>query len=211
MLEKYLTIKKEGTHEIIIDKSRFVCTIDRAESEQEAQAFILAVKKSNRDATHNCSAYLIGDHDQFQKASDDGEPSGTAGYPMLEILKKKQLKNVVTVVTRYFGGIKLGAGGLVRAYGNAVNETCSKIGIIERQLATIISIQIDYSQLGKIENFLTLENYQIADKQFAEKITLYVYVNQNDLTIFKEKMIEILNGRILFDEHGQQYREEEIL
>src|SRR5690625_6139370 len=116
MLSTYYTVKQDRTHEIIIQKSRFIGYISRVTSEEEAQLFIQTIKKKHYDATHNCSAYLIGDHDQIQKANDDGEPSGTAGIPMLEVLKRLELKNTAVVVNRYFGGIKIGAGGLIRVY-----------------------------------------------------------------------------------------------
>ena len=109
MLAVYHTVKQTGSHEINIERSRFIAHVARAETEEEAQAFIADIKKQHWNATHNCSAYLIGENDHIQKANDDGEPSGTAGVPMLEVLKKKKLKDTVVVVTRYFGGIKLGA------------------------------------------------------------------------------------------------------
>ena len=115
-----------GEHELEIKKSRFICSIDRAESEAEARAFHERLKKKYWDANHNCLAYLIGERNEFQKANDDGEPSGTAGVPMLEVLKKRKLINTVAVVTRYFGGTKLGAGGLIRAYGQSVSNRLLK-------------------------------------------------------------------------------------
>src|SRR5690606_2436966 len=105
-MKSYYTIKQSGSHEVIIQKSRFIGHVKRVQTEDEAQAFIQAIKKKHYDATHNCSAYIVGDNDQYQKANDDGEPSGTAGIPMLEVLKRMQLKNTAVVVTRYFGGIK---------------------------------------------------------------------------------------------------------
>src|SRR5699024_3884551 len=123
MLNHYCTIKEAGIHEISIQKSRFIGHIERVESVQEAQQFSQRIKKKNYNATQNCSAYLIGDFNDIQKANDDGEPSGTAGMPMLDALQKLELKNTVAVVTRYFGGIKLGAGGLIRAYSSATSET----------------------------------------------------------------------------------------
>src|SRR5690625_3970862 len=128
MLPIYYTVKTDGTHEINIQKSRFIGYIARVTSEDKAQSFIQTIKKKHYDATHNCSAYLIGEHDQIQKANDDGEPSGTAGVPMLEVLKKLSLKNTVVVVTRYFGGVKLGAGGLIRAYSKVTSETIKSTG-----------------------------------------------------------------------------------
>src|SRR5690625_4457046 len=123
MIENYYTVKKEGSVQMTIQKSRFIGYVKRVETEEDAQDFIQEIKKKHHDATHNCSAYIIGEHDQIQKANDDGEPSGTAGIPMLEVLKKQKLKDTAVVVTRYFGGIKLGAGGLIRAYGNTTSET----------------------------------------------------------------------------------------
>lgn len=115
MLSNYYTVKQEDFDQLIIQKSRFIGYVKRVETEEEAQEFIQTIKKKHHDATHNCSAYMVGEHNQIQKANDDGEPSGTAGVPILEVLKKQDLKDTVVVVTRYFGGIKLGAGGLIRA------------------------------------------------------------------------------------------------
>ncbi|MGG3841862.1 YigZ family protein, partial [Anoxybacillus kestanbolensis] len=159
MLEAYYTVKGYGEAEIIIEKSRFICYVERATTEEEAVRFIHQIKKKHWDATHNCSAYIIGEHDHIQKANDDGEPSGTAGVPMLEVLKKKKLKDTVVVVTRYFGGIKLGAGGLVRAYGKAVTEGLKASGIVERKLMRIMHTTIDYTWLGKVENELRSSIY----------------------------------------------------
>ncbi len=134
MLSHYYTVKESGTHEITIQRSRFIAHISRAETESEAQEFIQAIKKKYWDATHNCSAYLIGENDQIQKANDDGEPSGTAGVPILEVLKKRKLKDTVVVVTRYFGGIKLGAGGLIRAYGKSTSEGLNNVELSKEGL-----------------------------------------------------------------------------
>ena len=129
MLTTYHTIAKSGVSEIVIKGSRFICSLKRVHSEDEAKAFIQAVKKEHWKATHNCSAYLIGDQNEIQRAHDDGEPSGTAGVPMLEVLKKNDLRYVAAVVTRYFGGTKLGAGGLIRAYSRSVSTALKDIGI----------------------------------------------------------------------------------
>ena len=139
MLAQYFTVKGYGEHEIIIEKSRFICYVSRATTEEEAQSFIQNIKKKHWDATHNCSAYLIGAHDQIQKANDDGEPSGTAGVPMLEVLKKRKLKDTVVVVTRYFGGIKLGAGGLIRAYSKSTSELASSTATTAFRIRSAVS------------------------------------------------------------------------
>ena len=138
-----LTVKAVGTSEIVISKSRFIATCKRVETEQEAMEFILSIKKEHHSATHNCSAYIISEHDQIQKANDDGEPSGTAGVPILEVLKKQHLQDTVVVITRYFGGIKLGAGGLVRAYGKATTAGIDASGVVERRLHHLMKVVID--------------------------------------------------------------------
>ncbi|MBC1608384.1 YigZ family protein [Listeria welshimeri] len=210
MLDHYLTIQSDGKHEIIIEKSRFICHIMRVTTESEAQTFIQTIKKEHRDATHNCSAYIIGENDQFQKAHDDGEPSGTAGVPMLEVLKKKKLKNIAVVVTRYFGGTKLGAGGLVRAYGSAVSETIQTIGIVECTLATIIKCSFAYSLVGKIENALEQKNYQINDKEFTDKVVFHVFVDNDDIPHFHKWITEMANGQLELTESTQKYREKDV-
>ena len=126
MRANYRTIKGYGESEFVIQRSRFITFVMRVETEEEALDFINEIKKMHHTATHNCSAYMIGEHDDIQKANDDGEPSGTAGVPILEVLKKQKLKDTVIVVTRYFGGIKLGGGGLIRAYGRAASEGYSR-------------------------------------------------------------------------------------
>ncbi|MGA4718530.1 YigZ family protein [Fictibacillus nanhaiensis] len=210
MLANYLTVKNEGQHEIIIEKSRFIAHIARATTEEEAQAFIQKIKKEHNSATHNCSAYLIGETDNVQKANDDGEPSGTAGVPMLEVLKKRELKDTVAVVTRYFGGIKLGAGGLIRAYGKSVSEGLNHIGVVERQLQQIIHITVDYTLLGKMENELRNSVYPIKEMNYMEKVEIQMYVPIKERETFKDWIIDLSNAQseIVFGE--QEYLERNI-
>lgn len=170
-MENYRTVAENGIHEIEIKKSRFICHIKRVISEEEAVAFINEIKKEHWKATHNCSAFTLGMNHEIQRAQDDGEPSGTAGVPMLEIFLKRDLKNVAAVVTRYFGGIKLGAGGLIRAYGGAVNDAVTEIGIIERQLQLLIDATVSYSQSGVVENALREANYTVQNIQYTENVT----------------------------------------
>ncbi|NCU16710.1 YigZ family protein [Pallidibacillus pasinlerensis] len=195
MRNAYLTVKGYGEHEIVIQKSRFITYVDRAETEEEAQAFIQKIKKLNHDATHNCSAYLVGEHDQFQKANDDGEPSGTAGVPMLEVLKKMNVKDTVVVVTRYFGGIKLGAGGLVRAYSKSTSEGLKAVGIVERKLTRIMHTTIDYTWLGKIENELRSSIYTIKEIHYLDKVEIETYVDAGKEEEFRNWMIERTSGQ----------------
>jgi uncharacterized YigZ family protein len=194
LLQKYFTVSGYGEEEIIIQKSRFICYIQRVEIEADAQKFIADIKKKHWDASHNCSAYLIGENDQIQKANDDGEPSGTAGVPMLEVLKKKSLKDTVVVVTRYFGGIKLGSGGLIRAYGKAVTEGLQSTGIVERTLMRIVKLSIEYTLLGRVENELRNSVYQIKNISYTDNVDVYCYVKDSETDNFIEYATELTNG-----------------
>ncbi|UYZ21624.1 YigZ family protein [Mesobacillus jeotgali] len=208
MLPNYYTVKGYGEHEIEIQKSRFIAYIDRAETEEEAQEFIQSIKKKHWNANHNCSAYMIGENDQIQKANDDGEPSGTAGVPILEVLKKKHLKDTVVVITRYFGGIKLGAGGLIRAYGKATSEGLSATGIVERKLMRIVHTTVEYTWLGKIENELRSSVYQLKEIHYLDKVEIETFVEEAQTETFKEWMVELTSGQCELREGDMQYLEE---
>ena len=188
-MENYRTIKEDGIHEIDIKKSRFICHLKRVKTEEEAIGFIDEIKKEHWKATHNCSAYTLGMNDEIQRAHDDGEPSGTAGVPMLEIFLKRDLKNVVAVVTRYFGGVKLGAGGLIRAYGGSVNEAVKEIGLIERQLQLLIDVTVSYSQSGGVEHSLRQAHYTVQDISYTDNVTFHCVVPVEDEEIFKNDVI----------------------
>jgi uncharacterized YigZ family protein len=209
MLSHYYTVKGYGEHEINIQKSRFIAYVERAETEQDAQEFIQSIKKKHHDANHNCSAYLIGEHDQIQKANDDGEPSGTAGVPILEVLKKKKLKDTVVVITRYFGGIKLGAGGLIRAYGKATSEGLNAIGIVQRKLMRVMHTTIDYTLLGKVENELRSSAYSIKDIHYEDKVEVETFVEDGETENFTAWMVEMTNGQGDITVGEQLYQEEE--
>jgi uncharacterized YigZ family protein len=208
LLPSYYTVKGYGENEIEIQKSRFIAYIDRVESEAEAQEFIQTIKKKHWNASHNCSAYMIGENDQIQKANDDGEPSGTAGVPILEVLKKKHLKDTVVVITRYFGGIKLGAGGLIRAYGKATSEGLAATGIVERKLMRIMHTTVDYTWLGKIENELRSSIYQLKEIHYLDKVEIETFVEEAQTEAFKEWMVEMTSGQCELREGNSQYLEE---
>lgn len=195
MLPSYLTVKGYGEHEIVIEKSRFIAHISRAEIEEEAIEFIQSIKKKHWNATHNCSAYLIGEHDLIQKAHDDGEPSGTAGVPILEVLKKRKLKDTVVVITRYFGGIKLGAGGLIRAYGKSTSEGLNATGIVERKLMHVVHVKVDYTWLGKLENELRASVYEIKEIHYLDTVEFEVFVEEAQVETFTKWMVEMTNGQ----------------
>lgn len=210
MLPRYYTVKGYGEHEIVIQKSRFIAYVTTAETEAEAQDFIGQIKKKHWDATHNCSAYMIGENDQIQKANDDGEPSGTAGVPILEVLKKKHLKDTVVVITRYFGGIKLGAGGLIRAYGKATSEGIDATGIVERKLMRVMHTKVDYTWLGKLENELRSSVYTIKDIHYLDNVEIETFVEEEQTENFMGWMVELTNGQGVITKGEQLYLEEEV-
>lgn len=207
MLEDYLTVKSEGQAEITIQKSRFIGHVKRTETEEEAQAFIRKIKKEHHQATHNCSAYLIGDHDQIQKANDDGEPGGTAGVPMLEALKQNNLKDTCIVVTRYFGGIKLGAGGLIRAYSKSTTTALNEVGIVKRQLMKRVSITVSYPLLGKIENELHQGKYIIEETDYLENVTFHVLVKMSEIDQFRTWITDLTSDQAEMVLTGKKYIE----
>ncbi|MBU5267166.1 YigZ family protein [Virgibacillus proomii] len=207
MLDKYYTVKHQGMNELVIQKSRFIGYVKRVETEEEAQAFIQEIKKKHYDATHNCSAYLIGEHDQIQKANDDGEPSGTAGVPILEVLKKQQLKDTAVVVTRYFGGIKLGAGGLIRAYGNTTSQAIKTTGVVKRQRMQGFSIIVDYTLSGKLEHALRQSNYILKTINYTDKVEFIVYVEVGQEKGFREFIVDHTNDQAQITETDTTYIE----
>lgn len=207
MLAAYYTVNKAGLDEQIIQKSRFIGYVKRVETEENALAFIDEIKKKHHDATHNCSAYLIGEHDQIQKANDDGEPTGTAGVPILEVLKKKKLKDTAVVVTRYFGGVKLGAGGLIRAYGSTTSKAINATGIVVRELMQCFSVTVDYTLLGKLENEIRNADYILEDINYLEKVEFMIYVKEDRVDSFKEWITNSTNGQAIIVEKDFKYAE----
>lgn len=196
MLSNYYTIKHDGDYEIVIKKSSFICHLRRIESEDEAKEYIQQIKKEHWKANHNCVAYVLGDNQEIQRSSDDGEPSGTAGVPMLEVLKVKELRNVLAVVTRYFGGTKLGAGGLIRAYSSSVAEAIEHIGLVEGKLQQEMMITVDYSNHGKVEHFLTNHpEYTLTNTEFSDTVTLSIMVDEKDVPLFEEELTNLLNAQ----------------
>ncbi|PYZ95861.1 YigZ family protein [Alteribacter lacisalsi] len=210
MLSSYYTVKGYGEHEIVIQKSRFIAYVNRVVSAEEAAVFIAQIKKKHSDANHNCSAYMIGEQDLIQKANDDGEPSGTAGVPMLEVLKKRHLKDTVVVITRYFGGIKLGAGGLIRAYGSAASEGINTAGVVERSLAQIYQTSMDYTLLGKVENELRGSEFEIKKIHYLDRVTIETYVKDGDEDRFEGWLTDLTSGQCEFEKGEQVYLETDV-
>lgn len=200
------TIQKDYVKEIIIEKSRFICTLKKVDSEEEAQEFIKAMKKQYWDATHNCSAYIVDA--LAQRSSDDGEPSGTAGIPMLEVLKKNELVGTAAVVTRYFGGIKLGAGGLVRAYSGSVAGALKECGLAERVLMTNYSFTYDIGRVGSVLNVLYQQNlFEILDVEYGLKAKIIIRMKDEQKATAEKWLTENLYQEIILEKEGSEYAE----
>lgn len=191
----YKTLAGYGKEEIIIKKSRFIGYALPVETEAEASAFIEKIRKQHWDANHNCYAYQIGAHDDIQKSNDDGEPAGTAGRPMLEVLKKEGLKNSLVVVTRYFGGVLLGSGGLIRAYGQTASAGLHAAGIVTRSLFQTVEIKIDYSWLGKVENETLLAGFFINNIEYVDKVTVFALVPAEQVASYIKTITNATNGQ----------------
>ena len=199
---EFRTIKEDGQVQEEIKKSRFICHVKRVYSEEEARNFITAIKKEHYKATHNCSAFILGERSEMKRSSDDGEPSGTAGVPMLGVLENHQLTNVCAVVTRYFGGIKLGAGGLIRAYAGSVALAIKEIGSVHIKEQLGLRLTLSYSQYQELPNFLKAKQLQEQDTAFTDQVQTTIFVDKDDKESVIESLIELLNGKINIVEQG---------
>lgn len=202
---KYNTVHQFGTDNIIIERSKFIGYCKPVKTEEEARAFIDEIKTKHKDATHNVWAYTIGLDMNIQRYSDDGEPSGTAGIPTLEVIKKEDLRDVVVVVTRYFGGIKLGAGGLVRAYTKGAKIGLQAANIVQKKMFRELKINTDYTNMGKIQNFLMNENYHINDTIFEDKVSIMVYCQLQEVKSLISKLIDLTNAKVDIIEKEEFY------
>lgn len=198
-MKEFKTIKEDGVIELDIKKSRFICYLKRITSEEEARDYITSIKKEHYKANHNCSAFILGEGAEIKRSSDDGEPSGTAGVPMLTVLEKQELTNVVAVVTRYFGGIKLGAGGLIRAYAGAVAEAISEIGCVAVKELQGLSIHLSYSQYQEFANWCASKELTEHDPQFLEQVTTTLFVEKTDVEVIQQELMDFYHGKITIE------------
>ena len=199
---EYRTIKEDGQVQEEIKKSRFICHTKRVYNEEEARDFISAIKKEHYKATHNCSAFIVGERSEIKRTSDDGEPSGTAGVPMLGVLENHNLTNVCVVVTRYFGGIKLGAGGLIRAYAGSIALAVKEIGIIEIKEQAGIQIHMTYAQYQEYGNFLKEHNLIELETNFTDQVDTMIFIDKEKKDGIKADLIEFFNGKVTLTDKG---------
>ncbi|MFE3329714.1 YigZ family protein [Streptomyces sp. NPDC059176] len=205
MQEQYRTVARQGVHETEVNRSRFICALAPAATEQEAQEFVARVRKEHPTATHNCFAYVIGADAAVQKASDDGEPGGTAGVPMLQMLLRRDVRYAVAVVTRYYGGVKLGAGGLIRAYGGAVGEALDAVGTLTRQRFRLATVTVDHQRAGKLENDLRATGRTVRGVRYGEAVTIDVGLPDAEVGAFRAWLADATAGTALVELGGEAY------
>ena len=189
-----LYVYKGGQGEITEKKSRFIATVRPVESEDEAVSFINETKKKYWDARHNCSAFVIGKRQELTRCSDDGGPAGTAGRPMLDVLLKENIHNAAVVVTRYFGGVLLGTGGLVRAYQQATKAGLSASEIIEKKEGAVLFIRTDYTGIGRLQYLFAQEKITVMDTAYEADVLVKAVIPENDKKRIEKTIIEQTNG-----------------
>lgn len=192
----YKTISESCEVEIIEKKSRFIATLYPVSNEEEAEKVWHSIRKKNYNANHNCYAVIIGMKKEYQKCSDDGEPSGTAGKPMLDVLQGSELTNVAVVVTRYFGGTLLGTGGLVRAYQSAVRESLSNAKIIEKKAGVLCKLEMEYTNVGKVQNLLGTMEIGLIDSEYTDRVVMNVVIPSERVDSVCKKIIEATNASV---------------
>ncbi|MER7621121.1 YigZ family protein [Streptomyces sp. NPDC126503] len=205
MQEQYRTLAREGVHETEINRSRFLCALAPVADEREAQEFVARVRREHPTATHNCFAYVLGADASVQKASDDGEPGGTAGVPMLQMLLRREMRYVAAVVTRYYGGVKLGAGGLIRAYGGVVGEALDALGTLTRQRFRLATVTVDHQRAGKLENDLRATGRAVRDVRYADAVTLEIGLPEADVPAFRAWLADATAGTATCELGGEAY------
>ncbi|MFJ4101607.1 YigZ family protein [Amycolatopsis japonica] len=205
MADRYLTVAGTGVHEIEIRRSRFLCALAPVTSEEAAREVIAARKKADPAARHHCHAFVLGADGRTQRSSDDGEPAGTAGTPMLEVLRRRELTDTVAVVTRYFGGVLLGAGGLIRAYGQAVSEAVDVLGVREYRRLRLVEVVVDYDRAGRLENDIRSSPYLLHATRFEDVAHFDVGLAPDEGEAFHAWLADLTGGEALAEEIGETW------
>ncbi|MFJ7266854.1 YigZ family protein [Streptomyces sp. NPDC099050] len=203
--DQYVTVAREGVHESEINRSRFLCALAPAATEREAQEFVARIRKEHPTASHNCYAYVIGADASVQKASDDGEPGGTAGVPMLQMLTRRDIRYAAAVVTRYYGGVKLGAGGLIRAYGGVVGEALDVLGTVTRHRYRLVTVTVEHQRAGKTENDLRSTGRTVIDVRYGAAVEIEIALPESDLPAFEAWLADSTAGSATLTPGGETY------
>lgn len=201
----YFTVKGSAVSEFEEKKSTFIGYIKRVETEEEAKEFVNEIKSKHKDATHNVYAYVVGENKGIQRYSDDGEPQGTAGIPVLEVIKKNDLTDIAVVVTRYFGGILLGGGGLIRAYSKGASGAIEAAGIVEKVLGINLSFTVEYDLIGKLQYLCGTNNWHIEDTIYTDKVQVSMFAEVVNKEKIKAAFIEATNGKVIIKEDDAEY------
>ena len=204
-VDSYRVLLSGGEGEYVEKKSRFIATIRRCETEEDAVRFIEEMKKKYWDARHNCSAFVIGSRGELTRCSDDGEPSGTAGRPMLEVLMGEGIRNIAVVVTRYFGGVLLGTGGLVRAYTQAVKEGLKNCTVGQMRFGYKLEVTTDYNGIGKIQYLLASQGIEPISSDYTEKVVLTLIIPAEDVEHLHKELVEVTSGKVGFEKKEELY------
>ncbi|BBA95392.1 hypothetical protein RVR_231 [Actinacidiphila reveromycinica] len=205
MVDRYLTVAGPGVYESEIKRSRFRCALAPAPSQEEAEAFVRAVRREHPAATHNCFAYVVGPDGRLHRASDDGEPGGTAGTPMLQVLLGREMRDTVAVVTRYYGGVQLGAGGLARAYGGAVSAALDTVGTVERRLLALLTVTVGHQRAGRLENELRAAGHAVREVEYGADVTFHLGVPEPDVAAFRSWLADATSGAAACATEGSAY------
>lgn len=207
MSNHYLLTAGSGSAELEVKKSRFISHVGRATTEDEAREFIARISREHWNASHNCYAWSLGEHPRLQRSGDDGEPSGTAGIPMLEVLKQRDLTDTVLVVTRYFGGARLGAGGLIRAYSRAASSVIDKVGIVERKQLSRFSITVSFEDAGRLENTIRATGDDPDSVDYSENVIFTMTMDPARQPDFLSWIAEQTSGRATIEHHDAVFAE----
>ncbi|MBN2853591.1 MAG: YigZ family protein [Clostridia bacterium] len=210
MNRDYTTIKNENSCEIIEKKSRFIATVKKVSTNEQAQMAIEEIKNLYSDASHNTYAFRVNDGNLYQKYSDDNEPKGTAGLPILEVITGNDLENVLIVVTRYFGGTLLGTGGLARAYSKAAKMAVKNAKVVKMMSCHQVDIKCSYPMLGRLQNYLLENNINVINTEFLENVIIAVLMKKENVEFIKNELINLTSGHVEFTIGKEQYMEMEI-
>lgn len=201
----YFTVKGSATSEFQEKKSTFIGYIKRVNTEEEAKNFVNEIKSMHKEATHNVYAYIVGENKGIQRYSDDGEPQGTAGIPVLEVIKKNDLTDVAVVVTRYFGGILLGGGGLIRAYSKGASSAIEEAGVVEKVKGLKLRFTLEYDLIGKIQYLCGTNNWHIEDTIYTDKVELSLFTEVENKETIIAAFVEATSGKVTICEEDEEY------